>query len=112
MKKLLFFAFIAAFIIACGGNEASENKLAKTTKKATEVALDGAKIYKTYCVICHGTKGNMGSNGAFNLQTSELSVEERVIVIKNGRGVMTPWKGILKPEEIQAVAEYTMTLKK
>lgn len=114
MKKIFFFLCICAFIIACGGEaeKSTAGKVAKKAKKAKEVVVDGVKIYKTYCVICHGTKGDMGSNGAFNLQTSELSVDERKLVIKNGRGVMTAFKGILKPEEIEAVAEYTMTLKK
>jgi len=111
MKKLLFFAFVAAFIIACGSKDAGSKK----TNKAKTVAakeVDGAKVYKTYCVICHGSKGNMGSNGAFNLTTSELSVDERIAVIKKGRGVMTPFEGVLKEDEIKAVAEYTLTLKK
>ena len=54
----------------------------------------------------------MGSNGAFNLTTSELGLDERVAVITKGRGVMTPFQGVLKEEEIKAVAEYTLTLKK
>ncbi|MGK0365831.1 MAG: mono/diheme cytochrome c family protein [Saprospiraceae bacterium] len=112
MKKILFFAFIAAFIIACGGNDTSAKKTKKKAKTVAVKAVDGAKIYKTYCVICHGSKGNMGSNGAFNLTTSELSIDERVAVITKGRGVMTPFEGVLKPDEIKAVAEYTLTLKK
>ena len=112
MKKILFFAFIAAFIIACGGNDTASKKGTKNLKKIAMKAVDGAKIYKTYCVICHGSKGNMGSNGAFNLTTSELGIDERIAVIKKGRGVMTPFEGVLKPDEIKAVAEYTLTLKK
>jgi mono/diheme cytochrome c family protein len=111
MKKLLFFAFIAAFIIACGSNDTGSKKTSKAKPVAAK-EVDGAKVYKTYCVICHGSKGNMGSNGAFNLTTSELSVDERIAVIKKGRGVMTPFEGVLKKDEIKAVAEYTLTLKK
>ncbi len=111
MKKLLFFAFIAAFIIACGGSDTGSGKTNKTKAVAVKT-VDGKKIYKTYCVICHGSKGNMGSNGAFNLTTSELGIDERVAVITKGRGVMTPFQGVLKEDEIKAVAEYTLTLKK
>ena len=112
MKKILFFAFIAAFIIACGSKETASKKTNKKTKPVAAKAVDGAKIYKTYCVICHGSRGDMGSNGAFNLTTSELSLDEKIAVIKKGRGVMTPFEGVLKEDEIQAVAEYTLTLKK
>ncbi|MEZ4984096.1 MAG: cytochrome c [Saprospiraceae bacterium] len=73
---------------------------------------DGQKIYKQYCVACHGLQGDMGASGAFNLTTSTLSVEERVQVITKGRGVMTPFESLLDPEQIQAVAQYTLTLKK
>ena len=112
MKKILFFAFIAAFIIACGGNEKASKKTNKKAKPVAAKVVDGAKVYKTYCVICHGSKGNMGSNGAFNLTTSELSVDERIAVVTKGRGMMTPFGGVLKEDEIKAVAEYTLTLKK
>jgi mono/diheme cytochrome c family protein len=53
----------------------------------------------------------MGASGAFNLQTSEITMDERVEVITNGRNVMTPFKAILSPDEIQAVAEYSLELK-
>lgn len=88
-------------IIAC-----SEEK----TNTTTDVAVDGRKIYLRNCVTCHGTKGDMGASGAFNLIVSELSVEERVHVITNGRNAMSSYKKVLSEAEIQAVAEYTMTL--
>lgn len=112
MKKFILFTCIAAFIIACGGEDASAGKLTRTAKKTAAKVIDGAKIYKLNCVICHGVKGDMGSNGAFNLQTSALNEDARVSVIKKGRGVMNAFEGILKEEEIRAVAQYTMTLTK
>ena len=54
----------------------------------------------------------MGASGAFNLTTSELTVDERIAVITNGRNAMAAYKDLLKEEEIKAVAEYTMTLTK
>ena len=112
MKKWILFAALAAFVIACG-NSSEEKTTASTTsaKKAEKKEEDGAKIYKQYCVTCHGLYGDMGASGAFNLTTSELSMEERVEVISNGRNTMTPFKDLLSPEKIKAVAEYTLTLK-
>lgn len=72
---------------------------------------DGHEIYKTYCVSCHGAKGNMGGNGAFDLSASALGLEERVRVIHTGRNTMTSFKALLSPEQIRAVAEYTLELK-
>jgi len=73
---------------------------------------DGEKIYKTYCITCHGIAGDMGASGAHDLSKSKLSVEERVQVVTNGRNTMVGFKSLLKPEQIQAVAAYTLKLKK
>jgi mono/diheme cytochrome c family protein len=52
----------------------------------------------------------MAASGAYNLKVSELSVEERVAVITNGRNAMTAFEALLDADEIKAVAEYTLTL--
>lgn len=111
MKKSFIFLAVAAFIYACGGSEAEESSSAANTASAEpKTEVDGAKIYKQYCVACHGLYGDMGASGAFNLKESTLSLEERIQVITNGRNAMTPFKSLLSEEKIKAVAEYTMTL--
>ena len=129
MKKILIALALGGLIIACGGNnteaegnntsnESSSSSSASTSTEAagadTEaLALEeGKKIYKQYCVACHGLYGDMGANGAYNLTESTLGLEEKIEVITNGRNTMTPWKGILSPEKIEAVAKYTLSLKK
>ena len=56
----------------------------------------------------------MGANGAANLQASKISLDERIATVTHGRPDkgMNAFKGILSPEEIKAVSEYTITLKK
>ncbi|MCC6723085.1 MAG: cytochrome c [Saprospiraceae bacterium] len=108
MKNLIILAFFALFAFACSSSE-GEKAGSEPTAEAPKV--DGEKIYKTYCVTCHGIYGDMGASGAFNLKTSVLPVEERINVITNGRKAMTPFKDLLTPEKIKAVAEYTLTLK-
>ena len=49
-------------------------------------------------------------NGAKDFKYSELTYEERVAIITNGRNLMTPFKEILNEEEIKAVAAYTIKL--
>lgn len=109
MKKAIVLSLFAASLFACSqsGEQANDKPEAAPVAK-----VDGEKIYKTYCVTCHGLAGDMGASGAFNLQTSTLSVEERINVITNGRKAMTPFKDLLTPEKIEAVANYTLTLKK
>lgn len=109
MKKILILAFFASLVYACSQSESKKDTNEPT---AAAPAVDGEKVYKTYCVTCHGLYGDMGASGAFNLQTSVLPVEERINVITNGRKVMTPFKELLSEEKIRAVAEYTLTLKK
>jgi len=104
MKKFIPFLFILGLVIACGGNEPNK-------KAAVKKGPDGEKIYRQYCVICHGVKGDMGASGAFNLTTSTLSLDEKINVISNGRNTMTPFKGILTEADIKAVAEYVAKFK-
>jgi len=112
MKKVLVFLFISATILACGGGGDDSTSSSSTTNNSRAVAkVDGEKVYKQYCVTCHGLYGDMGASGAYNLTESELSVEERIAVITNGRKTMTSFKALLSEEKIKAVAEYTLTLK-
>jgi mono/diheme cytochrome c family protein len=74
-------------------------------------AVDGKKIYKQYCVTCHGLYGDMGASGAANLAVSKLKLNERIEVITKGRKTMASFKALLDKEKIKAVAQYTMTLK-
>lgn len=109
LKSTVLIGLFAAAAIACGGEAPNDKKPAKAQKVAK---IDGKKIYKNYCVTCHGLYGDMGASGAKNLTESTLSLEERVEIITNGKGVMTPFKDLLNEEKIKAVAEYSMTLKK
>src|SRR5687768_2326811 len=103
MKTFLLPFFLIALILACTGKE----------KRPTDhsAAFDGAAIYKKYCILCHGADGKLGVNGSKDVTVSTLSKGERIELIKNGKNAMTPFKGILKDEEIEAVAEYTMSMK-
>lgn len=70
------------------------------------------KLFKNYCAICHGFKGNMQINGAKDLTKSTLSLEESVAQVYHGKGLMTPFKGIMKDDEIVAVSKYLEELRK
>lgn len=110
MRFLVFISFVALTVFACGGEPPQEKAVKKTAPAKKKV--DGEKIYKQYCVTCHGVYGDMGANGAVNLQNSTLSLEEKIAVIKNGRNTMTAFKGLLSDAKIDAVGKYIETLKK
>ncbi|MBR9920989.1 MAG: cytochrome c [Bacteroidetes bacterium] len=104
--SVLFLAL--TFLIACGSESASDSTAAAS---ATPAPPDGKKIYKINCVQCHGLRGNLGASGSFDLTSSDLSMEERINVITNGRNTMMPFKSLLDEDEIEAVAKYTLELK-
>ena len=113
MKQVFLGIIMGLFLVACGGGDdgGGDKKVAKTTKKPAK-KVDGAKIYRQYCVTCHGVKGDMGASGALDLTETKLTLDEKIAVITNGRNTMTPFKGLLTEAKIKAVAEYTETLKK
>lgn len=39
-----------------------------------------------------------------------MALEERLEIITHGRNLMTPFRGVLSMDEIEAVAKYTMEL--
>ncbi|MCO6487488.1 MAG: cytochrome c [Phaeodactylibacter sp.] len=111
MKQWFIFLGLAALVLACGSS-GNEGTLAANAGMAAEAGKpDGEKIYKQYCVTCHGIYGDMGAGGAFNLRETRLSLEERIAVITKGRNAMTPFETLLNKKEIRAVAEYTVELR-
>jgi mono/diheme cytochrome c family protein len=76
------------------------------------VTANGEQIYKAACTVCHGVDGKLGINDAKDLTASSLSHADKVKIITEGKGLMTPFKGQLSDSEIEAVATYVDGLKK
>ncbi len=55
--------------------------------------------------------GDLMTNGARNLKQSTLSLEERIMIIRDGRNVMTSFREKLSNDQIRKVAEHTLTLR-
>ena len=70
------------------------------------------KLYKQYCVTCHGMDGKMALNGAKDLTKTILPYDERIVLVTNGRGAMTGFKGIMTDSEIEQVTKYSMSFLK
>ncbi len=104
-KYVVAFVF-AVIIIACGND----------TTESTPVVFDefkyGAKVFQKNCVLCHGIDGKLQFNGAKDITKSTLTLDERILLVTNGRKTMTAFKGILSEKKIKAVAAYTMKMKK
>ena len=93
----------------------------KQLKKAKEIiksvsedaiaAVDAKKKFKMLCASCHGFKGNLNINGAKDLTISKVDLNERVAQVYFGKGLMTPFKGVMSDAEIVAVSKYLETLR-
>ena len=90
----------------------SQNLLAMS--KDHDVLENGAQVFKTNCIACHGQKaeGSIGPNLTDNYWIHGGDPENIEHTITNGvveKG-MTPWKGILTSKQILQVAAYVMSL--
>lgn len=115
MNTLRFFTICVILGIIAWGQQCSSTdsdnkqreKEASLSPEERELAL-GKRLYKNHCVACHGMDGKMGFNGAKDLTETELTLEERKILIAYGRGSMMAFKSILSADEIEAAARYSM----
>ena len=104
MKKVLF---AAAVIMVC---------IASCTKKsaptaAKEVAVDGGKVFSGNCQRCHHYDDPVPGK-APNLAKSKLTKAELVGIITKGHDHMPAFEDKLSANEITAVADYLLTLRK
>jgi len=112
--KSLTFTPAKIEIPAANNTDSTSNANAKDILSQNKEAIlaRGLQIYNAACVDCHGVDGKMGLNGAKDLTVSALSHEEKINIITNGKGLMSPFKGRLSEEEIEAVATYVDSIKK
>lgn len=93
--------------------DVKENVDAESQVQNAEQSLEekGKAVFETACIACHGTDGKLKLAGAKDLTLSTLNIDERIKLIKNGKGLMQSFEGRLTEEQIKAVATYTTTLK-
>lgn len=107
---LLLLIFISGVLLAtCGSPPAKESSSEDTALTPSEA---GKKIYRKFCIQCHGYDGTLMASGSKNLKESKLNSEERISFIKTGKGAMIAYEGILTEEEIEMVSNYVGTLQK
>lgn len=111
MKQFSLFLFLTILVFACGGGEESNASSSNSSASSASADIDVEKLWKIRCIACHGLYGDMGTNGAANLQEVTSPFADRVNIITNGseNGIMTAFGEILSEEEIEALARYTMS---
>lgn len=73
----------------------------------------GGQLYATHCKVCHGADGNPVMPGAPNFRRMESLMRpdmQLLPAIKNGKGAMPAYFGILRDQEILDVIAYLRTL--
>ena len=79
-------------------------------------AADGAAIYKSRCVGCHGADGSkviaaLGVKPVNSPEVKKMGAAGVGDVVAKGKNKMPAFAGKLTPEEIHEVSEYVLKLK-
>ena len=104
MQKTLLFVLFIGFI-GCQDNK-------KTKQNHTPIQIDtGEVLYRKNCKACHGKDGRLQLSKASDLSVSKLLEAEISNIIINGRGNMVGFGDRLKPEEVNKISVYVLSLK-
>ena len=111
-NKFLAVLSLLMIITSYGLAEMSKKQKSKTMENIATTNIDGKTLFEASCSSCHGSDGKLGLMGSPDLSQSTMDINARIEIIKNGKGNMTPFAGMLTDEQINAVAGYVETLKK
>ncbi len=90
---------------SAGNAQAKED----SSEFSAERIEQGKKMYKQFCIRCHGPEMNNSSN-AFDLRNFPLDQRDRFFhSVTNGKRQMPPWKGTLNDEDIALLWAYVGT---
>jgi mono/diheme cytochrome c family protein len=104
------FAVCAALGLCSSIASANEEAMKIAAEVGEKYQLDIKKVFATNCSWCHDGYGMDGGKGPKLAGTSK-SQEQIATQIANGKsGYMPGFKKTLKPEQIQALAEYIKAL--
>jgi cytochrome c6 len=73
----------------------------------------GAVLYSTHCAVCHGVNGTPVMPGTPNFRRMEGLMRpdvQLITAVRNGKGAMPGYFGILRERELQDVVAFLRTL--
>jgi mono/diheme cytochrome c family protein len=133
---LVVLALTLAIVAGCGGQQGDQT--GANTNTSTEpvpvtpapdtgaganetVEAAGARVYAARCALCHGPEGRGDGPGAAALNPKPRNYHDKAYmatrtdaelleVIRNGKGAMPRWSGILSEAEMQAVLKHVRSL--
>ena len=131
MKRILFLILFAVLVLAACETQSDsastqtdsipEQYAGKTNPLGPDAAVEGAKVFKSNCEMCHGVQGHGDgpASGSLDPKPKNLAVLQqnvgddylfwRIHTGKPGTS-MVAWKGILTDEQIWQVVSLIRTL--
>jgi len=110
--RLVLIACVSVvFAISCGEKKTRDQYPVRSAADGPIDATLVKKLYDVKCALCHGYDGAQQFAGAKDLTQSALPKNEVVLRIAEGKGSMPPHKDVLSEEQIDALADFVMTLR-
>ena len=69
----------------------------------------GASVFRTRCAVCHGPRGEGNLGPPLVDLAPRLPVQDELAVVRDGKGRMPGWRGVLTSGQIAAVVDYVRT---
>jgi mono/diheme cytochrome c family protein len=96
--------------LACGDDGGGGSGTPELTPEQEDdpLLVTGREVYVENCATCHGESGGGGSGPKLSdgAVADNLTLDEQIDVIVNGRGGMQPWGDSLSEDEIDGVAKF------
>lgn len=102
---------VLSLLMIIGAYGLAEMSKMKKASAQTVNSVNGHVLYIENCARCHGEDGKAQLMDSPDLSVSPLDLAGKIEIIKNGKGAMTGFAGLLTEGQIKAVAEYTEKLK-
>ena len=98
-------------IASCGGSKTRDQYPVRASDDGPIDFGLVKKLYDVKCALCHGYDGAQQFAGAKDLTQSVLPKNEVVLRISEGKGTMPPHKDVLTEEQMDALADFVLTLR-
>ena len=121
-KKTILSLVIGFFLIGVVTDSFARDSRAKVRKEMSKPQFRGSIVFKHYCVLCHGERGDGIARatklyGVVNLVINQNTPEYYNNVIRNGgkavgkSDLMPPWEDELSEEQINDVIAYLSSVR-
>ena len=110
-RLVLIPAFALYTLVSCGGSKPRDQYPVRAVENGPVDLTLVKKLYDMKCALCHGYDGAQQFAGAKDLTQSVLPKNEVLLRIAEGKGSMPPHKDVLSEEQMDALADFVMTLR-